>query len=63
MKKYRVSLSVNVPHNFEIEIEAENEKEAYRRFCLLVQGGDRGHGGSQKDRRVSVSKCCGIENA
>ena len=39
MKKYRVSLSVNVPHNFEIEIEAENEKEAYRRFCLLVQGG------------------------
>ena len=40
MKKYRVSLSVNVPHNFEIEIEAENEKEAYEKGRAALESND-----------------------
>jgi hypothetical protein len=31
MKKYRASLAVSVPHNFEIDLEASSEYEAYEK--------------------------------
>lgn len=30
-KKYKVSIAVKVPANFNIEVEAANEREAYKR--------------------------------
>ncbi len=31
MKKYRASLAVSIPHNFEIDLEASSEFEAYEK--------------------------------
>lgn len=42
MKKYRASLAVSIPHNFEIDLEASSEFEAYEK---AVEAFDTGSGG------------------
>lgn len=40
MKKYRVSLAVKVPSNFEIEVCANTEKEAFKKTLEKYENGE-----------------------
>ena len=40
MKKYKVSLAVNVPSNFECRVKARNEREAYHKAVEAFDNGD-----------------------
>lgn len=43
LKKYRVSLAVNVPHNYEVEINAESKYEAYEKGVQAFESDGYGH--------------------
>lgn len=40
MKKYRVSLAMKIPSNFEVEIDAANEKAAIKKALEKYHDGD-----------------------
>jgi hypothetical protein len=40
MKKYKVSLAVKVPQNYEVEVEAKDEKDAQKKAIDMFQSED-----------------------
>lgn len=43
MKKYKVSLAVKIPSNFEVEVSALNEKDAFDKAQKMFEGYDENY--------------------